>query len=65
MYVETKTYPMTENQAAEVLGLKVQTLRNWRHERRGPAYLKLSRRVIYTLRDLEAYQLKNRIDPEA
>jgi len=53
-----------EREAAKRMGLKVQTLRNWRHQRRGPAYLKLGRRVLYREHDLNDYMEKNRVDPE-
>ena len=56
---------VNEYQAAEQLCIAVQTLRNWRHMRRGPAYLKISRSVRYKPEDLEAYMDANRIDPEA
>ena len=51
--------------AAKILGLKPQTLRNWRFQMRGPAYSKLGKRVVYSLQDLESYQKKHRVDPEA
>ncbi len=42
-----------DREAAEILGFKnVQTLRNWRHEQRGPAYSKLGRSVRYKVSDL-------------
>ena len=52
-----------EREAAKFLGLSVQTLRNWRSFRKGPAYLKLGRRVVYQLRDLTEYLNEHRIDP--
>ena len=67
MFVETKIKHSVLNdvQASEFLGLKPQTLRNWRCQSRGPAYSKLGRRCIYAVRDLENYREKNRIDPES
>jgi hypothetical protein len=56
---------LNEKQAADYLGLKVQTMRNYRGTRRGPAYHKLGSRVIYRLTDLENYLQARRIDPEA
>ncbi|MBX3520732.1 MAG: helix-turn-helix domain-containing protein [Xanthobacteraceae bacterium] len=32
-----------------------QTLNRWRHEGRGPIYVKLGRRVAYRVSDLKAY----------
>jgi len=55
---------LCEKEAAKQMGLKVQTLRNWRHLRKGPAYLKLGRRVLYTEHDLKDYMEKKRVDPE-
>jgi hypothetical protein len=60
--------PLNDIEAAEFLGVAVQTLRNWRHLSKGPAYLKLSPgprgRVGYLLNDLEVYRTRCRIDPE-
>jgi hypothetical protein len=56
---------VTERRAAEILTNKVQTLRNYRHLGKGPAYLKLGRNVRYRVDDLIAYLKKNRIDPES
>ena len=53
-----------EKKAARILGNKTQTLRNWRHQRRGPAYIKLGRSVRYLIDDLRDYILRSRIDPE-
>jgi hypothetical protein len=53
--------PLDENQAAHFLGLKVQTLRNWRCKRRGPNYLKIGSRVGYLLEDLQRYRRAHRI----
>ena len=50
-----KLTPLTTDEAAELLGLKSQTLHNWRHLRKGPRYHKLGRRIIYLLDDLEAF----------
>ncbi|MBW2429744.1 MAG: hypothetical protein JRF56_12345 [Deltaproteobacteria bacterium] len=60
--------PLNDVEAAKFLGVAVQTLRNWRHLSKGPAYLKLSPgprgRVGYLLDDLEVYRTRCRIDPE-
>lgn len=39
-------------EAARLMGLAAQTLRNWRHLRRGPKYLKMGRVVRYDLLDI-------------
>ena len=54
---------ITEKEAANYLGLAVQTLRNWRHLKKGPPYLKLSRVVRYRTVDLQNYIKQNRINP--
>ncbi len=46
---------LDEKKAAEILGLAVQTLRNFRHIGRGPVYHKIGTRVIYRRDDLEAF----------
>jgi hypothetical protein len=51
--------------AAEIIGSKAQTLRNWRHERRGPVYHKRGRMVRYKVQDLLDYMIAGRVDPEA
>lgn len=53
-----------EKEAANKLGVAVQTLRNWRHIRRGPAYIKLGRSVRYRIEDIMDFIEKHRIDPE-
>ena len=53
-----------EKKAAKTMGVAVQTLRNWRHLRKGPAYIKLGRSVRYRIEDLLDFIEKNRIDPE-
>lgn len=54
-----------EYRAAEIVGKKVQTLRNYRHIRKGPPYIKTGRSVRYIVPDLLDYITKHRIDPEA
>ncbi len=61
---------MTENmlddvQAARMLGLSPQTLRNWRTQRKGPRYIKLGRAIRYRPEDLENYIKGRIIEPEA
>jgi len=66
MHIETKIKHSVLNdvEAARFLGLRPQTLRNWRCQCRGPAYSKIGRRIIYAVQDIEGYREKNRIDPE-
>ena len=47
---------LRETQVAELLNVAVQTLRNWRHQRQGSAYVKLSNRAIrYRKNDVAKY----------
>ena len=55
---------VNEYEAAKILSLKVQTLRNWRSNLCGPAYLKLGRCVRYRIEDLEQFIKERRIVPE-
>ena len=56
---------VNEIQAAEILGRAIQTLRNDRHLRQGPPYIKLGRSIRYSVGDLMDYLDKHRVDPEA
>jgi len=53
-----------DRQAAEFLGVAVQTLRNYRHLCKGPPYTRVGRRIVYLIQDLESYQMLNRVVPE-
>jgi hypothetical protein len=56
---------LTEAEATNFLGLKNrQTLANWRHLRKGPAYCRVGRRIIYRIEDLDSYIHSRRVDPE-
>ena len=56
---------VNEVQASKILCRAVQTLRNDRHLRQGPPYIKLGRSIRYRVSDLMGYMEKHRIDPEA
>lgn len=47
-----------ERDLAERWGVSVKTLQRWRTEGRGPRYLKLSKRVIYPLDEIQAFESK-------
>lgn len=59
------THLVNEKEAARILGLSRQTLANWRCTRKGPAYHKLSNRVLYSPEDLENFRESRRVNPEA
>jgi hypothetical protein len=44
---------LTERQAADRLGLKVTTLRAWRHRGVGPPFVRLGRAIRYRPNDIE------------
>ena len=43
---------LTPEEAAALLSVKPETLRNWRHLGKGPPYRKIRRKVVYELSDL-------------
>lgn len=51
--------------ASEITGFAVSTLRNWRVQSRGPAYIKCGRSVRYRISDLLAFMEKHRVTPGA
>jgi len=55
--------PMTEHKAATRLGLKVATLRAWRHQGKGPAFLRFGRAIRYLASDLDDFMRTNRHQP--
>ena len=55
---------INEEEVAEIIGLSVQTLRNWRCQQRGPAYIKAGRAVRYDPEDICAFMQRKKIDPE-
>ena len=55
---------LPDDQAAKEIGVATQTLRNWRHLGKGPAYLKIGRSVRYQIEDLKKFKVNRRIDPE-
>jgi hypothetical protein len=46
---------LNERQAADLLNMKVPTLRRWRWAGKGPAFLKIGGAVRYDRADLEAF----------
>jgi predicted DNA-binding transcriptional regulator AlpA len=57
--------PLTEVDAAARLGLKVATLRAWRHQGRGPAFVRLGRAIRYLASDLDEFLNANRHRPQS
>jgi len=54
-----------EAEAAAELKLTVPTLQGWRSRRRGPAWLKIGRKIFYTRVDLDRWLSTQRHSPEA
>jgi predicted site-specific integrase-resolvase len=54
------TEPLTEADAAVRLGLKVATLRAWRHQGKGPAFVRLGRAIRYLVNDIDEFLRANR-----
>lgn len=52
---------LNHNQAADFLGIKPQTLYNWRHQRKGPDYVLMGKKVIYLKSDLDSFIESNKI----
>ena len=52
---------LNAREAASYLGVAYQSLCNMRHKRTGPSYIKLGRKVLYNITDLDAYVDDNRI----
>ena len=50
---------MPPDTLAERWNVKVATLSQWRWNGKGPAYLKLGRRVMYRLQDIEHFEEKH------
>jgi predicted DNA-binding transcriptional regulator AlpA len=55
--------PKTQEEAAAFLGLKPSTLAAWRHQGRGPRYLKIGRSCFYLERDIETWLNEQAVIP--
>ena len=53
---------LNDKEAASFLRLSPQTLRNWRTQSRGPAYIKAGRAIRYAMEDLRAFMDQNRVN---
>jgi len=58
-------HKLTEQEAAQIVGVTVHALRAWRWRKQGPKYFKLGSCVRYRMRDLNAYLESHLVDPEA
>lgn len=55
---------LTDVQAAKALGVSPATMRMWRFKGRGPRYVKLGRRCVYYVEDLEQFKQQNCVHPD-
>ena len=46
---------ISELQLAELIGIKAPTLRKWRWEGKGPIFIKMGHRVMYSMEDVMLY----------
>lgn len=51
---------LKEREVSEITGLALSTLRNWRHQGRGPAYVKAGRAIRYPRETVLTY-MENRM----
>jgi len=63
MQQNTQSLRLSERDAASFLGITQRTLQDWRLNRRGPAFIRLGRRIAYDSRDLEHFLAANRVEP--
>jgi hypothetical protein len=54
---------ITEREAAVRLSLSVATLRAWRHQGRGPRYVRFGRAIRYVIEDLNSFVEASRVGP--
>ena len=47
---------MTTAEVADRFRVKVQTVVNWRYQQQGPDFLKLGRRVLYPITEIERFE---------
>lgn len=52
---------LTEGELSKRWSVSVSTLRRWRQQGTGPAYMKLGKRVAYSLDAIEKYERENTI----
>ena len=54
-----------ELEVSRITGIAVQTLRNWRHQRRGFQYCKVGRAIRYAVDDVIAFMESKKITPDS
>jgi len=56
---------LNDVEAADFLGLSAANLRRGRWKKTGPPFVRLGRRIVYKISDLQEYLDRHRVDPEA
>ena len=56
-------HPLDTQKAADYLGIKPSTLKQYRWANKGPAFYKIGARCVYDLADLEAFKRACRVEP--
>lgn len=51
-------------EAAELLGVEVATLSNWRYLMKGPSYMKIGRKIVYTSDSLQKFLKAATVHPK-
>jgi hypothetical protein len=54
---------LSQEQAAQYIGVKPPTLAGWRHVSRGPVYRKVGRTTFYRIEDIETWLDAQRVVP--
>ncbi len=54
-----------ECEAARLLGVSVASMRRWRREGRGPAYVRVEGCIRYRVADLQAFMAANTVVPNS
>lgn len=52
---------LTPDEVAKILAISKRTLQDWRHDRRGPAYVTVEGQVRYRRTAVEAYIVQNTV----
>jgi DNA-binding transcriptional regulator YiaG len=55
---------LTQDQLSEFLLVPVRTLENWRQRKFGPPYIKIARRVRYSVESVEAWLQARKVIPQ-
>jgi len=55
---------LTPEQAANLLGVSLDTMNGWRSKGKGPPYIKAEGTIRYTRQDIETYMQENKIIPK-